>query len=61
MLQSNVITIKTTTNFLQTGCSSCHPINSIKSLKGLKQNFKEFRNGPNDNDALLRAVLNRGQ
>jgi len=33
-LQSNVTTNKPTLNFLQAGCSSCHPANSVKALKG---------------------------
>jgi len=31
-LQSNVTTDKPTPNFLQAGCPSCHPINSVRAL-----------------------------
>jgi len=30
-----VTTNKPTPNFLQVGCPSCHPTNSVKALKGL--------------------------
>jgi len=33
-LQSNVTTNKPTPSFLQAGCPSCRPTNSVKALKG---------------------------
>jgi len=32
-LQSNLTTNKPTSNFLQAGCPSCHPTNSVKAVK----------------------------
>ena len=37
-LQSNVTTNKPTPNFLQAGCPSCCPTNSVKTLEG---NYKQ--------------------
>ena len=31
---SQIITNKSTSSFLQAGCHSCHPTNSVKALKG---------------------------
>jgi len=34
-LQSNITTNKPTSSFLQAGCPSCRPTNSVKALKGM--------------------------
>jgi len=35
-----ITTNKPTSSFLQTGCPSCHPINSVKVLKGIQSTQK---------------------
>jgi len=42
-VHANRPTNKPTPNFLQAGCPSCHPTNSVKALK-LITGFKEFLN-----------------
>jgi len=33
-------------SFLQAGCPSCHPTNSVKALKAQKTNYLERENNP---------------
>jgi len=33
-IPSQIVTTNKTTQFLQAGCPSCHPTNSVKALKG---------------------------
>jgi len=35
-------------NFLQAGCPSCHPTNSVKALKAIRENYPSFVNPPTD-------------
>jgi len=41
-LQSNHHHQQPTPNFLQAGCPSCHPINSVKALKRKKSEIKSI-------------------
>jgi len=41
LLQTDNHTNTSSLSFLQVGCSSCHPTNSIKALKALKMQTKE--------------------